>query len=476
MVFSATPLRRYSTSGCQFGIGRAKFGGRDSLNCVNPVSVSEPIAVLVVHGIGAQRPGETVGKLVAGLQRIDPEFDRTFALDGQPLRFYEVYWADLLSGDRIRGTFLFHEMLSVCWFPFLNWVRRNYSRDAWSLVALLWWSLVLPLMKLVLLCAYYGAGFFLSFVGAHRRRRDPFDKPLSKLDGLLDEFVGDVFNYVNSAGDAFHREDDEEAVAPEVQRVHAAIMQRFHEQLVKANEDGCREIHVVAHSLGTVVTYHALSGFGIESNDAVRAAAAKVRHLYTIGSPLEKIRFFWPRLTGDAAFLGGAPIEWDNFVSFFDFVAGRLRPMPAWGELRNHRLLGGGFVTGHVVYERSRAFLGAFTRGLLGRELPLRETRAERRRDIAALLGESLLGPAAAILTLLVGAFFVVVTGFLVPTLLGLVLRLFLGPGPRPWIHTLSLVFLGMFVFAIFVGSLIRAVQVHKRYWCARSSETVTNS
>jgi hypothetical protein len=26
MVFSATPLRRYSTSGCQFGIARAKLG------------------------------------------------------------------------------------------------------------------------------------------------------------------------------------------------------------------------------------------------------------------------------------------------------------------------------------------------------------------------------------------------------------------------------------------------------------------
>src|SRR5438309_1491431 len=36
MVFSATPLRRYSTSGCQFGMGRAKFGGRDSLKVLIP--------------------------------------------------------------------------------------------------------------------------------------------------------------------------------------------------------------------------------------------------------------------------------------------------------------------------------------------------------------------------------------------------------------------------------------------------------
>src|SRR5437762_10462701 len=32
MVFSATPLRRYSTSGCQFGIARAKLTARDSSN------------------------------------------------------------------------------------------------------------------------------------------------------------------------------------------------------------------------------------------------------------------------------------------------------------------------------------------------------------------------------------------------------------------------------------------------------------
>src|SRR5262245_18250595 len=36
MVFSATPLRRYSTSGCQLGIGRAKLGGRCSLKVVIP--------------------------------------------------------------------------------------------------------------------------------------------------------------------------------------------------------------------------------------------------------------------------------------------------------------------------------------------------------------------------------------------------------------------------------------------------------
>jgi hypothetical protein len=61
--------------------------------------------------------------------------------------------------------------------------------------------------------------------------------------------------------------------------------------------DGCQSIHIVAHSLGTVVMYHALRGFGVDN--AVRAdrptlseAMATIEHLYTIGSPLEKIRFF----------------------------------------------------------------------------------------------------------------------------------------------------------------------------------------
>lgn len=54
------------------------------------------IAVLVVHGIGAQKPGEALGKLIAGLSRVERDFgasshDGVLTLGGQPVRLYEVY-------------------------------------------------------------------------------------------------------------------------------------------------------------------------------------------------------------------------------------------------------------------------------------------------------------------------------------------------------------------------------------------------
>ena len=54
---------------------------------------------------------------------------------------------------------------------------------------------------------------------------------------------------------------------------------------------------------------------------------------------------------------GDLTLRWDNFVSFFDPVSGALRSFADWGTIANHRLLGGGFFRGHVVYERSPVFL-----------------------------------------------------------------------------------------------------------------------
>lgn len=119
------------------------------------------------------------------------------------------------------------------------------------------------------------------------------------IDALLDEYVGDVFSYVNSAGSAFYRDAGEAPIPAAAEQAYGHIVQRFYDQLVKADTDGCAAIHVVAHSLGTVVAYHALTGLRFDramrtDAEAIRSAMSKVRRLYTIGSPLEKIRFFWP--------------------------------------------------------------------------------------------------------------------------------------------------------------------------------------
>jgi hypothetical protein len=443
-------------------------------------SAKPPIAVLVVHGIGAQKPGETVGKLIAGLSRVERDFgtnghDDVLTLGGQPVRFYEVYWADLLTGAACRDAFNIQEMQSISWFPLLNLLRRNYPKKTWSFLKLAWCAL--PLINFLMLFGYFGAGLIAELIKGTRdrirrlplARHDVRSARMKVLQDILDEYIGDVFSYVNSAGKAFHREKNEPPVSPAMEGVHGQIMQRFYDQLVKAQAGGCAAIHVVAHSLGTVVTYHALSGLGFDGEGradaaAIRAACANVRHVYTIGSPLEKIRFFWPRLTPDGPLLGGAKIEWDNFRSYFDPVAGRLRQVAEWGEMRNHGLLGGGFFRGHVVYEHSPVFLAALTRGLVGREIPLERTPKERRRDFFVLLGETLLAPVVVIAVLLIGAAIFAATAVLLPFVVSLVLRWFLPP-ETAIVKTGFFIMLGMLALVFSVAPAIRAWTAHSRYW-----------
>lgn len=462
------------------------------------------VAVLVVHGIGAQEPGETLGKLLNGLRRVHGDAIPATAHDGvvanlggRRARFHEVYWADLLRGDITYGGFQIMELQSLSWFPWLNLRRGNYRPGCCSNLKLMTWCLALPVINFLVLLAYYGAGLVVevaSGLSGARARSDTesagrWSRMLHKAgaksrahtrcDAILDEYVGDVFSYVNSAGGAFHREEEEPAVPEQVVRSHAAIMQRFYDQLVKAAA-GCESIQIVAHSLGTVVTYHALSGLdfdalGREDAAAVRAAAAKVRHLYTIGSPLEKIRFFWPTLTRAESLLGGNAVRWDNFVSWFDPVAGRLGNFGDWAKLINHRLLGGGFFRGHVVYEHSPVFMNALTRGLCDREIPLARSFKERVLDLLILVGETLLAPMLLAVVLLLGAAVFALTVSLLPYLLSLPLRLFMAPGTwGPIVDALMYILAGMMFLALFLAPIVRACKVHARYWAAPSADPVT--
>jgi hypothetical protein len=81
------------------------------------------------------------------------------------------------------------------------------------------------------------------------------------VDRLLDEYAADVFNYINSAGDTF---SPERKVPEELHHVYREIMGRFYDQLIRMQHDGCQSIHIVAHSLGTVVMYHALRGLKLD--------------------------------------------------------------------------------------------------------------------------------------------------------------------------------------------------------------------
>jgi hypothetical protein len=447
--------------------------------------MADDVALLVVHGIGAQERGETLERLLSGLRRVSPEtvspevHDGVLAtVGGQRVRLYEVYWADLHKGDVTLGAFKTDDLLSIAWFPWFNSRCGNYRTASHSFLKLAWWCVVLPTLSIFALMAHNGVhylvGFFPDKAGI---RKEAEGASLNRLDRLLDEYLGDVFIYVNSAGAAF---DPAEVEHDLVRQFYSSVVQRFYDQLSRAAND-CSTIQIVAHSLGTVVAYHGLSRFRFESDrrgdgaEAIQSAITKVRHLYTIGCPLEKFRFFWPRLAPVGITpLGEMKMHWDNFVSWFDPVAGILKSFGNWGKVTNHRLLGGGFIRGHLVYERSSVFLDALTQGLCGHEIPLKRGVVERLRDSLLLVGETLFAPILTVLVVLFGFLQYAVGAYVIAYVVSLPLWLFWTADTlEPFVGRVRWILVIVQFGLLLVWAKQRARRIHSRYWVAPPLEGV---
>jgi len=288
-------------------------------------------------------------------------------------RLYEVYWADLLEADAVRGTFNPLEFNSLAWFPWLNRKAGLYS-ESYGLQVFLWTVLLSPLALFGLVAGSVYAGLF-TLAG-------------KSFKAVLDRTLADVTNYATSVGQA----------APQGALVGIAdeILARFRAAHERAEAAGCGEIHVVAHSLGTVIAYHALTGYSHETvNVDATPPPMRVCSLYTIGSPLEKIRFIWPTLIRERPLaFKVAPswpsLTWENFHDRLDFVSGKLRHRQSWGEVRNHGLLGrGGLVRAHVVYQGDPVFLRVVGERLFAAASQARLSLGRRSVLAAMSLGES---------------------------------------------------------------------------------------
>jgi hypothetical protein len=379
-------------------------------------------ALLIVHGIGDQRRGETTAKLLVGLQaaygnaiQVERDGDGlavSVTANGQTVRLYEVYWAEILSAEKSRGTFTWRTPNTVVWHPM--WCRRLGLLPTLEYSGALVWCRVLTLVPLVPAgyLAYLGTRFLARLFD--KTRREAFEKRMREenlpliersiayanftstdatgVDEMLDSVVADVPNYMQSIvageGPAFE------------------ILKRFHAQVERARHDGCDVVHVLAHSLGTVVAFHALSGLGLAEGQQ-RPAPSR---LFTIGSPLEKIRFFWPWTVHMKAALD-PDFRWVNFHHRADRVSGSLKRFATSFKLQNVRLKGGGgLLRSHVVYERSPEFLSVLTATLFGAPATPHVGRLERVKDRAMAWGENLLGPVAVILAIVIGLSFVAMT------------------------------------------------------------------
>jgi hypothetical protein len=394
-------------------------------------------ALLIVHGIGEQLRGQTTEKLVSGLdaafgQRLTVTREASghavaVTVGGMTVHFHEVFWADLLTRETNRGALTWATMPTLVWHPLL--CRRTKllpGAEYPTPLVLAWLALTLPASLLAYPMAL-GARALVQPFDEERQKRlrervnnmrflervkataDAAAHDDTILEATFEGVVADVPNYMSSAARG-------EGVAFEV-------LARFHDVMRVAGERH-DDVYILAHSLGTVVAYHALTGMGQPAGVPPYAP----RRLFTIGSPLEKIRFFWPwtvRCTSPSAH---PEFRWTNFYHRMDAVSGSLRRFAAWAPLENVRLKGGGgFLRSHVVYERSPEFLGMLTEELFGERTIPRVAWWRRLLDHAITLGENLAAPVGLMLSLVMGValLLILVLGF--PHLMAAGLRVIVG-------------------------------------------------
>ncbi|MEV4314196.1 hypothetical protein [Actinocrispum sp. NPDC049592] len=353
------------------------------------MGTDEQLGVVLVHGIGEQTQGETLTKFTVGVGRqMASEVDRVsrdravLRLGHREVRVYETWWADILGKEAVDGSFDPFELHALAWFPWLNQRFGFYRPNRWA-GALVWTILLTPVL-------------FLLHIPLLFLPRKGF------LPRLLDRVFADVTNYVSSAGHAMREDSTLAGAAVDIQR-------RFAGAIDAAAADGCTRIIVIAHSLGTVIAYHGLTGCVRAEDGAPITPSARslVTDLVTIGSPLEKVRWLWPStMTTDVVL--AETLRWHNIRDRLDVVSGKMRH---FGPVVDLPLVGrANLIDAHVVYERNPAFVRLFF-DLVGLgAVPVDKTPTGQR------LG--LLGMSMAVSTL----FFALALGVAVAALLGVTL------------------------------------------------------
>lgn len=295
-------------------------------------------ALVVVHGIGRQLPGATLRQAAAGLLAVCPGAT-LHAVDGdsiteadidgralqrvlirqgtRTLRLFEVYWADLLPDALVSGTFTQFHLDETTWFPYLNWRAGLLPRSAYpawlvyARTAQLWFLQLTMTQALEVLTSC-----------STIRERD------------LDRTAADVWHYIHALG-------GDPSTPVELRGAAEAMLDRAEAVCVEAAAGG--PLHLVGHSLGSVVAYHVMTR---------RLPTDSVAQLVTLGSPLEKVRFIWAALFPPTT---RRPRQWSNYFTPSDPVSGALKRFTIDPEhpIRNIRRWGlGGYGEAHVGYFR----------------------------------------------------------------------------------------------------------------------------
>ena len=450
--------------------------------------MADPIGLLVVHGIGSQQRGRSLAGLLVGLRlaygdaitvtQVAEDQARVEGIGAAPVHAVEVWWADLLEGEAVQGSFDFDRVYEVVWFPGLNRRSGYLPPEVCPRGRVARWTVILAPLSALLYATYNGAGMLASgWSGAARARRgEPASSGHERtpLDDVMDQVAADVFNYAYGLRDAFP--GGSEHTAELVGRVHE-IRERFERAAATAVAAGCREIQVVAHSLGTVIAFTSMCP--APGAPPAGEPPARLTRLYTIGSPLEKFRFFWTRLLegsdgGPAvacdgravAAAGDAPMRWDNFSSRLDLVSGRLREFPGWPSPANHTVPGlGGLMSSHTAYNGNAAFLGTLGQGLGGPPPQIRQSRGERIRRAAWAMIQNLALPLAVLVLAAFGLALMVAIGWCVGWVFGRPLDWLGFDDAARWVANGFAIFMVASLGIQVLAGRIRARELHARFW-----------
>jgi hypothetical protein len=286
--------------------------------------------IVAVHGIGAPNRCETLASVVNrcfGRER-RPEavpigFLRSQLEEGKPfaelpdlpgLAFTEVWWTDLVKEhgdasceDVVAWSATIVERLK------LHDLRSKRPRDEEDYAVIR--RVLRDIARSIALLRYANLTLTKIHVGSAR------------LERLLGGIVAEVqlfaeFDHVRKAVVARFRH-----VIREIDDA-AEVIER--ERGVKVN------LHVVAHSLGSVVALLGLLD-AANARDVQPRWLGRVRSLMTLGSPLETVLLLWPRVfdpyaRDPHAAPHGLDVPWHDYTDVADPIAGTLSATRAWIE------------------------------------------------------------------------------------------------------------------------------------------------
>jgi hypothetical protein len=227
-------------------------------------------AVVIIHGIGEQRPMQTLRAFVAGVlgesdqKRIFSKPDRisdTLELRRLSVReladetdFYELYWQHLMQGTTSRSV-LEWALYLLC-HP--NKLNRRLRRVWWGVVAILaavvialtvaWlvWGPSLAVGLTITVPALWIGLRFLKWLAA------------GQVERLVVGFAGDAFRYLNP-------DPPNVQVRRAIRTAGLTLLRGLHEDELRRYE----RIILVGHSLGSVIAYDLITWFWQEQHHRV---------------------------------------------------------------------------------------------------------------------------------------------------------------------------------------------------------------